>query len=189
MSGPFTAAMFLVALLQRLPTSDPTELERYATMAQGYAIAEAELAVQWRGPRVELGAMMFTAMWFNGHGARDIHSGERLGAGGATCLTDIDPGNPLWKRFVPRLSELAGLTLEATANCFRVGGLSLVMGLNYCLKRKFRTNWREATWTSYHYGNRCWLSPHAHARARMQATLVTQANRTELREKTLAGLR
>lgn len=172
-----TPAAFLALLLLAVPTKDPAELQRYDVIAQAGATVEAEFAPRWKRPRRELAPAMVTAMYFNGHFARDIHSGERLGSGGARCMMDIDPGNPLWKRHAEHFEDLTGLDLESTTTCLRVGTETLVLSLGHCLGKHYFTNWREAMWTSYATGSKCWLHKSAFARARFMRRLVANSKK------------
>jgi hypothetical protein len=161
-----TAAQVLAILLRLMPTEDPAELHRYETLAAATAIVEQELVPRWRGPRHEFAPAIVTAMWFNAQYPRDVHEGSRLGSGGARCVMDIDPGNGVWKRHATRFEDLTGLELGRTVQCIRTGAETLVLSLNRCLKRHYVTNWREAMWSVYATGHKCWIHWEAKKRAR-----------------------
>lgn len=159
-------------LLRLVPTEDPAEIERYGTLAAATEIVSLELAPRWRGPPNEFVPAIVTAMWFQARFPRDVHEGSRLGAGGARCVMDIDPANGVWKRHAARFEDLTGLSLGNTVQCIRTGAEMLVHSLNRCLKRNYRTNWREAMWSVYANGHKCWLHWEAKARARKMRAIA-----------------
>jgi hypothetical protein len=95
-----------------------------------------------------------------------VHSGELRGKAGEICLVQIHPTNGFWKQVATEFDELGGLDIESTTKCLTAGVLTLRHSRGYCRARRFYKNWAPAMWTKYHYGNRCWLSPHAYKRTR-----------------------
>ena len=149
----------ILAVLERERPEVPPE--RAAIMAEA-----ASQATSLFPQHPMLTAAILTAVEREGGFREDVQAGERRGKAGEICLTQIHPVNGFWKNYVVEFDDLAGLSLEATTACFKTAAHTLYYGRNRCLKQRYRTNWAQAMWTYYHYGNQCWLSPHAHLRTR-----------------------
>lgn len=164
-----TAAVFLAALVALFPPKDdPREWERYSIVA-----VAAEQAIQeqvergWHKSDLQLAASILTAMRFEAAGLdHDVHSGANTRNG--YCIAQIHESNGRWKEVVSDPKELTGTGYTPTLNCFRVATRTLAGSLGHCLKRKYRTHWRQAMWSMWGTGHKCWLSRTAWKRAKFQ---------------------
>ncbi len=150
----------------------PSDEPRMRIIADAVDQVVVEFAPRWRKSPAELRALLLTAPHFNGDFAEDVHSGAKRGPGGDICLSDINPGNPLWKRHADSFESLAGTDYEATLRCLRVGAETLTVSLNYCWKRRYYRNWIEATVSAYHHSP-CWSSPQRFKRAMFARSLLS----------------
>lgn len=162
----FTAAIFMAALLRFQPADDHEELRRLATIAVAAETVVNDPDTKWGAPKDELWAAILTAVHQESTAQRNVHDGTLRGKAGEVCLMQIHPRNRLWPRVAETLEHLVGTDLESTVRCLRAGALTLESSRGYCAKRNYKTNWRQAMWTQYHYGSKCWLSPHAQKRTR-----------------------
>ena len=160
----FTAVIFMAVFAAMKPSVYEKSPERVAVISVAAERAQEKLLPHWRRAPELLGGSIATAAIKESGLMEDTHSGERRGRAKEICLVQIHPTNRIWKRWAPSFESLAGVDLLSTERCLLSGGQTLVLSLNYCHKRRFYTNWAQAMWTKYHYGNRCWLSPHAHGR-------------------------
>jgi hypothetical protein len=152
--------LLLVLLQTHRPDIPPERAETLSLAVQA--------AVEEFPTHPALVGALLTAMEQEGNFQEDIQVGEVRGLAGEICLAQIHPVNGFWKGYVASFEDLAGLDLEATSNCLRTAAKTLSFGRNHCLKKRYRKNWAQAMWTSYHWGGKCWLSPHAYKRtARM----------------------
>lgn len=170
-----TAELFLAAFFALFPPKDdPREWARYATVAVAAEQAVAEQVERgWHKSPKELGASLLTALRFEAGGLDyDVHSGANTRNG--FCLTQIHRSNGRWKDEVDDPRELTGTDYQSTLRCFRVAVRTLAGSLRYCLvpskrqKDRFVTYWRQAMWSVWGTGHKCWLSRTAWKRAQFQ---------------------
>lgn len=170
-----TAAVFLAALVALFPPKDDSEeWRRYANTAVAAETAVAEQVERgWHRSPKQLGASLLTALRFEAGGLdHDVHSGANTRNG--FCLTQIHRSNGRWKDEVDDPRELTGTDYVSTLKCFRVATRTLAGSLRYCLvpskrqKDVYRTNWRQAMWSVWGTGHKCWLSRTAWKRAKYQ---------------------
>ena len=159
-----TQAVF-AALLALLPMRAPDDFVRYGTIAQAIAYATDDPVTR---------AALVVMVKKESNGDQRVHSGELRGRAGEVGLTQI---HPVAERFVERMGyTLDGLTghgiVETTA-AMTVAARLLSGYRAKCWREHYRTNWAEAMFTAYHYGGRCWLSPHAKARARLLRSVMS----------------
>lgn len=161
----YTAEEYIAIFANKAPKEYAKNPERIARVALG--AEKAELKLRLRFPqRALLGAILAATSLKESGLWESVHDGSRRGPSGEICLMQIHPVNTQWKAWAPSFESLAGTTVAATELCFLAGGQSLTSALNRCWARKYHKNWLEAMFTSYHYSAKCWLSPHAHERAR-----------------------
>lgn len=153
-----TQAIF-TALLALLPMRSPEDFARYGTIAQAISYASDDPATR---------AALVVLVRKESNGDPRVHSGELRGRAGEVGLPQI---HPVAERFVVRMGyTLDGLTghgIAETTAAMTVAARLLSGYRAKCWREHYRTNWAEAMFTAYHYGGRCWLSPHAKARARL----------------------
>lgn len=157
------------AILAILATSAPKQFEenpeRFAVIAVAAHTAVETVNPRWkRGDKLLLAAILTAAQQESGF-QEEIQSGKKRGKAGEICMMQIHPSNSAWKDAgAPSFSALGGIDLKSTTYCLTAGAISLTRSANYCTARNYRKNWIPAMWTSYHYGGRCWISPHAYTR-------------------------
>ena len=169
----WTAATLLAAFQSLAPAEYAKDPPRFATIAVAGESVVAEYGQRFvKGPRM-LGAAVATAIRKESAFWLDVHDGSRVGPSGEVCLVQIHPSNPHWQRVGAPLREaLAGTDYESTRWCLATGAVSLSSALSHCWAQRFWKNWAQAMWTQYHYGNRCWLSPHAYKRTAMMRRIA-----------------
>jgi len=168
-----TLAAVLLILAHLAPSQYAADPERMSVIAEATIAATNELAHEWRHAPDELSRAILTAIRFESGLREDVHSGALLGKAGERCLMQIHPGNRVWKTVgAPSFESLTGTDYESTRWCLLAGAKALVLADNYCAARQFRTNWKQAMWTAYHYGSKCWLSPQAFRRARTMGEIA-----------------
>lgn len=146
----------LSVLAEHRPDVTPGRAE---TIAQAIAAAEREFP-----EHPMLAATLLTALEQESNFSEAVQLGIVRGRAGEICMTQIHPVNGFWRGYVAKFEDLAGLSLEATTACFLTAAKTLSYSRAQCLRQNYRRNWAQAMWTRYHYGSRCWLSPHAHKR-------------------------
>jgi len=172
----FTPAVFLAVFLAYCPQRDPEELKRVAVVSVAAYQAQQTLlkSKRWPGSEAELAGAIATGVIRESGLWHDTHDGSRIGRAGEICLMQIHPTNPAWKLFTSSRKNLAGTDLESTRLCLLTGAESLTRSARHCLGKRYFKNWRQAMWTMYHYGSRCWLSPHAYPRTRTMARIASK---------------
>ena len=159
------AAAILALLADRAPQQYAAEPDRFAVIAVATERAVKAALPRWHRPEKLLLAALLTAALRESGFRKDIHSGELRGKAGEICLVQIHPRNPVWRTVgAPSFDALGGVDLQSTTYCLTAGALSLARAASYCGARHYRKNWAQAMWTLYHYGSKCWLSPHAYPR-------------------------
>lgn len=172
-AAAFTAAVYLAAIAGTLTTRYESDPDRMALIAVAAEQAQAELLEGWAYPPRELAGAVLTAIIHESGAARGVHDGSIVSKTNDVCIMQINPRNWNWKDYVDEHGELAGLDLESTRNCISVGIATMIKGSNYCRRRRYYTNWRQAMWTMYAFGSKCWLSSSAYERASLQSRIAS----------------
>jgi hypothetical protein len=169
------ALIFLAVFAHYLPTQYEKHPGRVVTTAVAGERAVASVASKWHRSDTLLGAAIATAVINESGLAENIHTGDRRGGAGEICLVQIHPSNKLWRKVdAPSFEALAGAGEQATTWCLATAGVTLAFGDAYCQRRRYYTNWMQAMWTMYHFGSKCWLSPHARPRSRMMSNIASR---------------
>jgi hypothetical protein len=172
-ASAYTAEEYLAIFSTKAPGFYSKDPARFARIAVAAARAERKLIKRFRHQRY-LGAILATVALNESGLWPDTHEGTRRGKAGEICLTQIHPRNPKWRRWAPSFESLAGTDIASTELCFLAAGETLIGALGFCLHRHYYTNWAAAMFTNYHYGDRCWLSPHAYPRARYMTAIASR---------------
>lgn len=168
----YSAGEYIALFATELPDVYAANPGRVARVAVGAERAEAKLRARFRRPNM-LGPTLATIAIKESRLAESVHDGSRRGRAGEICLTQIHPVNTQWKPWAPAFESLAGTDVEATERCFLAAAQSLTFALSYCHKRRYYRNWAKAMFSAYHYGGKCWLSPHAGERTALMLRLAS----------------
>lgn len=152
--------LVLASLLKMAPLADDLPRAQMIAESTVYVVRERQKAKRWRWRRSDrwlASSLVELIDGEGGGGSLDVHVGDKIGLAGEHCLTQIHPSNPAWKRAgAEKLSDLVGVTPEATILCLRAAAITLDSSDAYCQKRHYRTHWLPAMLTVYATGNRCW---------------------------------
>jgi len=181
-----SAATILAALAILRPAQYHDNPERLALVANVVEQVAGEYAPRWRWGRPMLEAAIATAIDQESGLLETVHDGTLRGKAGEVCLMQVHPQNHTWQRLgIASFDALGGTDYQSTLNCVRTGTASLVFAAHHCYDQNYHRNWARAMWTQYHFGNRCWISPHAKKRAALMTRIASThwAPTTEQREQ------
>lgn len=168
------AAVLLAAFATLQPRVYAANPERVALVAVAVEQQAIQSSSKWRWGTQQLAAAIATAILKESSIWESVHSGEQRGKAGEICLMQIHPKNRVWERIgIESFESMGGVDPRSTRNCIAAGTATLVYAANRCYSKNYHRNWAPAMWTQYHYGSKCWLSPHAHGRARMMRQIAT----------------
>lgn len=162
---------YLALFAAEAPAQFKNDPQRIATIAVAAARAEKKLIGSFPHPKM-LGPALATTILSESGLKSGIHAGTVRGKAGEICLGQIHPTNKIWERWAPSFESLGGAGIVWTEFCLLSVADTLASSLRYCAKRRYFTNWAPAMFTMYHYGGKCWLSPHGFPRARRMARIA-----------------
>jgi hypothetical protein len=165
-----TSSVFFALLLWLSPAPESQQW-RYYVAAEALAIAHAEALPKWPRSPIQLAAFQLAIIRRESNMTEGVHDGTILGAAGETCVMQLHETNGFWQRYAEKLSDLGGTTLEATLRCVRAGTATIVWAANRALSQRYFRFWREASFSAYHLGGRCWASPERFSRAKLMRSI------------------
>lgn len=149
----FTAMTFVTVFATEEPFVFRHDPERVAAVAIAAERAQSTLMATWhRQPRM-LGAELSVAILRESHLDERVHSGDRRGAVGETCLMQVLPSNQRWDQWSDSLEGIVGTEIGPTTACLLTGLSTLIDADRACSSRYPRRNWLRMTWAAYASGS------------------------------------